>query len=397
MSLFENATHSIQIGVEDFLKNDDRRILSAVRNVHAGCLLLCKEKLRRLSPHDELLLAQRFEPQPNNSGGVSIVAIGRSTVALDDIKKRFRAFGVALEWKRFEEIAEIRHYMEHSYFRGARDRARQAVADALVLIRTLLVDVLHEDPLKTLGPECWNALLENADLFEAELLACRATLDSVDWDTEAAVRALPDLACPACRSSLPRQKRPSNSKQSEIEFVCSACGKEHELGPVLTRAFEETFGWEAHVAVKDGGDVPISTCPECGEETYVLEEGRCAACDFAVPEDAICAVCGDRLTAEDYAEHATSVAITLTFSQKTIDCCSSTPFPARAGRARPSPRHRRQGRTSLPSIGRAGATARAYGCLGAAFARARAARTSWRSSGQRAPPEGVSLFIEFAA
>ena len=62
ISLFANAIESIQIGVEDLLKNDDRRVLSAVRNVHAGVLLLCKEKLRQLSPVGGLLLAQRFEP-----------------------------------------------------------------------------------------------------------------------------------------------------------------------------------------------------------------------------------------------------------------------------------------------------------------------------------------------
>ena len=65
MILFANAVESVQIGVEDLLKNDDRRVLSAVRNVHAGVLLLCKEKLRRLSPADELLLAQRFQPRPD--------------------------------------------------------------------------------------------------------------------------------------------------------------------------------------------------------------------------------------------------------------------------------------------------------------------------------------------
>lgn len=73
---------------------------------------------------------------------------------------------VAFDWKRFDGIAEIRHHMEHSNFKGTRERARQAVADAFMVIRQLLVEALQEDPLKVLGPECWNALLENADLFE---------------------------------------------------------------------------------------------------------------------------------------------------------------------------------------------------------------------------------------
>jgi len=51
--LLKNAVASIQLGVEDFQRNDDlRRLLSAIRNFHAGVLLLCKEVLRRLSPPD---------------------------------------------------------------------------------------------------------------------------------------------------------------------------------------------------------------------------------------------------------------------------------------------------------------------------------------------------------
>jgi hypothetical protein len=303
MSLFDNAIESIQIGVEDLLRNDDRRVLSAVRNVHAGALLLCKEKLRRLSPGDEILLAQRFEPQRNDKGDVSIEGVGRNTVGLDDIKKRFKTFDVAFDWKRFDGIAEIRHHMEHSYFKGTRERARQAVADAFMVIRQLLVEALQEDPLKVLGPECWNALLENADLFEAELQACRKTLENVAWETDAAVRALPDFTCPSCRSSLVRQREPGNTVQLNVVLLCAACGTETELGPVLTLAFDETFGGEAHIAIKDGGDPPISTCPECSEETYVIEESRCAACDFVVPTDANCAICGSGLSAEDYYEH----------------------------------------------------------------------------------------------
>ncbi|MBY3060340.1 hypothetical protein HF263_30505 [Rhizobium leguminosarum] len=303
MSLFANALESIQIGVEDLLKNDNRRVLSAVRNVHAGVLLLCKEKLRRLSPDDEILLAQRFEPQPNDQGEVSIEAVGRNTVGVDDIKKRFKAFGVSLDWKRLDAMTDIRNHMEHSYYKGSRERARQAVADALLVIRQLLVEALQEDPLSALGSECWTALLENADLFEAELQTCRATLDKIDWETEAATRATADFVCPSCHSALIRQRDPANTSQHKVALFCSACGEDAELGPVLSLAFDETFGAEGHIAPKDGGEPPITTCPECSEETYVVEEGRCAACDFALPDDAACAVCGNGLNAEEYYEH----------------------------------------------------------------------------------------------
>jgi hypothetical protein len=72
---------------------------------------------------------------------------------------------------------------------------------------------------------------------------------------------------------------------------------------MISLAFDKAFGAEIHMAVKDGGERPIETCPECREETYVVAEARCAVCDFEVPEDATCAICAAPLDAEEYSEH----------------------------------------------------------------------------------------------
>jgi hypothetical protein len=45
-TILENAVQSIQIGVEDYESDDPRRMLSAIRNVTAGILLLFKEKIK---------------------------------------------------------------------------------------------------------------------------------------------------------------------------------------------------------------------------------------------------------------------------------------------------------------------------------------------------------------
>lgn len=304
MTLFDNALHSIQIGVEDFQRNDDRRLLSAVRNIHAGGLLLCKEKLRRLSPDDEILLAQRYAPRPTGDGGVSIVPIGRNTVGLQDIRERLKEFGIiSVDWRKFDAIGEIRNDMEHSYYAGARERARQAVADATVLIRQLLVEVLDETPLDVLGWECWAALLENEEVFNAELKACRTSLEAVNWDSAVVRRSLPELACPACKSKLVRQLDSENTERAGVAMVCSACGAEPELGAVLEVAFDEEFGAEAHYSIKDGGESPIDVCPECGKWTFVVDESQCVSCEFVLPAGAECAVCTSALSAEEFAEH----------------------------------------------------------------------------------------------
>jgi hypothetical protein len=69
-TILENAVSSIQIGIEDYQSNDPRRVLSVVRNLSAGVLLLFKEKLRQLSPDgsDEVLIKQRrvqLKQRPN--------------------------------------------------------------------------------------------------------------------------------------------------------------------------------------------------------------------------------------------------------------------------------------------------------------------------------------------
>ena len=43
--LLENAVLSIELGVEDYQTGDERRVLSAIRNLYAGVLLLCKQVL----------------------------------------------------------------------------------------------------------------------------------------------------------------------------------------------------------------------------------------------------------------------------------------------------------------------------------------------------------------
>ncbi len=44
--LLENAVLSIELGVEDFEADDQRRLLLAIQNLYAGVLLLCKQSLK---------------------------------------------------------------------------------------------------------------------------------------------------------------------------------------------------------------------------------------------------------------------------------------------------------------------------------------------------------------
>jgi hypothetical protein len=71
-ALLENAVVSIQLGLEDFASEDERRVISAARNLYAGVLLLCKEVLRRLSPPDsnDLLIRTKKKAVKDDDGSV---------------------------------------------------------------------------------------------------------------------------------------------------------------------------------------------------------------------------------------------------------------------------------------------------------------------------------------
>ena len=93
--------------------------------------------------------------------------------------------------------------------------------------------------------------------------------------------------------SAAREQGHLDAEQHECHRTLAAArGHSGEIGPLLEKAFEATFGADNFIAVKDGDEPVIDTCPECDHETDVREERRCAACDFGVPEDAYCSVCG---------------------------------------------------------------------------------------------------------
>ena len=70
MDLLTNAVESIQVGVEDWQLGTRARLLSAVRNIDAGILLLFKEALVRASPDhsNEALIKARVLPKTEGGG-----------------------------------------------------------------------------------------------------------------------------------------------------------------------------------------------------------------------------------------------------------------------------------------------------------------------------------------
>lgn len=299
-SLLTNAVYSIEIGVEDFRSSDPRRLISAVRNVQAGILLLCKEKLRQLSPagSDEVLIKARITPGIDASGQLAFKGQGDKTVDEQQIVERFGQLRVDLDWAPLRKLTRHRNVLEHYRFAGTREELREVVAQSATMIRRLF-DVLGLDPAEELHPDCWEFLLENESVFEGELARCLASTRSIRWRSPTMARAAAtDLTCAFCHSELIELAAPAETDQDTARLKCRAClatfPAKGEIWPTLVRH----FGQDLYEAATQGGTPPVLRCRVCDEVAVVVDEGVCAACG-AGGYELRCEVCNAVLTGED--------------------------------------------------------------------------------------------------
>ncbi len=300
MSILQNAIDSIQIGVEDFESDDDRRSVSAVRNIAAGILLLYKEKLCRLSPPDnkELLIKQNIRPVQNAKGEITFEGKGNKTVDVQSIKERFKSLNITtVDWDRFDEISRLRNDLEHYYTSKSPDAVREIVAKSFLLIRDFLSEHLQEDPQEVLGDDCWATLLKVSDVYSAEEQACKASLYAVDWKYHSVEIALKNLRCNQCHSSL-IQAPHSDDVYPTIDLHCKSCGEDFSFYDVVEQCIDDSLSGEAYINAKDGGNPSYNTCPECWQNTFIYEEDCCVACDYEM-QYTECETCGVPLDLED--------------------------------------------------------------------------------------------------
>jgi len=296
MDLLTNAVESIQVGVEDYQTGTRPRLLSAVRNIHSGILLLYKEALRRESPKEsnDALMMAKIVPARDPSGKVVFVGVGNRTVDTQQIKERFDALGIATDWKRLEHIATVRNDIEHRYPKVDQKALQGVIADSFLIIRDFLANQLKHDPREELGEEVWQAMLEVADVYAREKEECTKLLGQVKWKSDALEEGLGDLTCSECGSDL---LKPVENQFGEVILQCSLCGEEERPEDYVPKAIKSALQVASYIAAKDGGDTPYVHCPECGEQTYVVEERRCAVCEHEAEHT--CARCGNEIPPEE--------------------------------------------------------------------------------------------------
>jgi hypothetical protein len=168
-----NAVHSIQLGIEDFKSNDPRRLLSAARNYYAGLLLLAKACLLDAAPKADPMevIGAKFKPVLDGNGDVDFEPAGNNTVDFEEVRKRFKDFGLSWPAVPIERLQRLRNDLEHFHPREPLQAVKEAIAQSFLMVDELF-KLLHCDPATELG-DAWQVMLAERDFF---LLRKRAAI-----------------------------------------------------------------------------------------------------------------------------------------------------------------------------------------------------------------------------
>ena len=297
--IYRNALNAIQVGVEDFNEGSPPRLSSAVRNLTAGILLLCKEKLRRLSPEDEILIWKQINPSLDDNGKVIFEGSGKTTVDVSEIISRFKSLGIEADGNLLDRITRVRNRVEHHHVDDV-GQIRGAFADGLLFLSQFMPKHLGVDPQDEIDEDSWALLVAEKEIEDRLRAECRASYAQINGPTSL-TDAIEREGCPECSSHLVRQTQAQNTNPFEAQWACRACGHSSSNQEWLGRILPNFFAGASFLAAKDGGPDPLDTCPECNEEGYVYEEEMCLACGFEL-EPSECAVCSEPLGLEEYGE-----------------------------------------------------------------------------------------------
>jgi hypothetical protein len=271
-------------------------MLSAIRNLTAGILLLFKERLRELSPpgSGDVLIMQCIQPVREPDGAICFIGARRRTVDVQQIRERFQSLKVHVDWKRFDSLSEARNNAEHFYLTLPEARVKELLADAMHVMHGFIRQELQREPIELLGAETWKVLLGLGDIHDQELTKCALAMTEVEWGADVTAAVSKELRCLGCGSKLLKPLR-STGGLFLLKLSCIACGTSSDYLDMIEPAVRKHFFADLYLAYTGGGDVPVLNCSDCGKETFIVEHDLCAACGS--PDSAMrCQSCGEPVT-----------------------------------------------------------------------------------------------------
>lgn len=276
--LLENAAKSIRLGLRDFESEEPDRLLSCVRNLSAGILLLFKEKLLRLSPvgSNEVLIKSKIVPKLGSDGSLEFVGEGKGTVNTHLIYERFESLKIKTDWVRLQKIWDIRNEVEHYYSKTERNTIRRYISEIFIIIRNFITDELYEEPLNLLGAESWKLILKTSEVYLTEKEECDRLMSTISIDEPELVTISKSLVCNDCGSDLltPYDRNDDIS----VLIKCKSCNKIFSLSDRLEEEVFELYGVSEYRRVMEGVPQNVVNCPNCDRCSFVMQLGKCLLC-----------------------------------------------------------------------------------------------------------------------
>jgi hypothetical protein len=177
--LLDNAIISIQIGIEDYFSNDSKRIISCVRNLYSGILLLFKAKLLNLCPPDsgEVLIKKEIIPVLDGNN-VVFKSKGNKTIDVRDIAVRFKSLNIKTDWSIIEKIQEERNFIEHYYASSNVDVLKSIIVNTFIIANNFIKNELSLKPIDLLG-DTWLKMITIRDIYLNEKFECTKKIEGM--------------------------------------------------------------------------------------------------------------------------------------------------------------------------------------------------------------------------
>lgn len=306
--LMINAINSISIGVEDSLSKDKRRVISAIRNIYAGILLLCKHVLWNLSPDGSngSLIYNKHKLELVEGKGIMVPNEVGHTIGKVEIEKRFKCLGLDMDWKRLNKLALVRNQVEHNYLEDNLNFAEEILALAMPVIVDIF-SLLEVDPDTKFGTNIWNDILKNKEVYDSQHEICLATFSDIQWSSDIQKNLLSFVRCNHCASSLIRQKCTENTKFKLIDLKCTKCGTFQSKNKVFERAIDSLLQNAIDsddCKLEDLKYVESEMCPYCGYRGWIDDEKLCVLCET---DTAQCSRCGESFKPDELDDDSTCI------------------------------------------------------------------------------------------
>jgi hypothetical protein len=175
---------------------------------------------------------------------------------------------------------------------------KELIADTVTIIAPFITAQLHREPLELLGRDTWEAMLEISTVYEVQHRECAEAMSQVDWRHDTIKLITEIFRCPECDSQL---LKPVDHEVDLEDLVVSCINYNHKSTylVLILPATASYFFNDYYLAMTDGGERPTDACDSCGNDTFVLDDNFCVACEYSL-EHPKCTSCAGETT--DYDE-----------------------------------------------------------------------------------------------